>query len=160
LLKDKKVAILHFLFSKIKNNRINKELEKNKIESLRKYLSKLKKEGFISENESDKVYLSDKGKKKLNSLKNSISSSKYLYDKKIGDRVIVISYDIPIAFNRERRILRDILRMLGFKLVHKSVWVGKVSLPDRFVKDLNKLGIMEYVEILEVTKNGTLKNIN
>jgi hypothetical protein len=38
--------------------------------------------------------------------------------------------------------------------------VGKVSLPDRFVKDLNKLGIMEYVEILEVTKNGTLKNIN
>ena len=72
----------------------------------------------------------------------------------------MISYDIPIAFNRERNILRDILRMLGFNLIHKSVWIGKVLLPERFVGDLIKLGILDYVEILEVAKNGTLKSKN
>jgi len=72
--------------------------------------------------------------------------------------VVVVSYDIPIAFNRERNILRDMLRMLGFNLVHKSVWVGKVLLPEKFVADLSRLGIIDYVEILEVTKNGTLKS--
>jgi len=74
--------------------------------------------------------------------------------------VIVISYDIPVAFNKERNILRDMLRTLGLYMVHRSVWVGKVVLPERFVIDLNKLGVMDYVEILEVTKNGTLKTKN
>ena len=76
----------------------------------------------------------------------------------MGDKVIVISYDIPVAFNKERNILRDMLRMLNFHLVHKSVWVGKVALSKRFIADLNRLGILDYVEILEVTKNGTLKS--
>ena len=62
------------------------------------------------------------------------------------------------AFNRERNILRDILRMLGFNLIHKSVWIGKVKLPERFIADLQRLGILEYVEILEVTKSGTLES--
>ena len=78
----------------------------------------------------------------------------------MGDKVIVISYDIPVAFNKERNILRDMLRMLNFHLVHKSVWVGKVALSKRFIADLNRLGILDYVEILEVTKNGTLKSKN
>jgi hypothetical protein len=38
--------------------------------------------------------------------------------------------------------------------------VGKVFLPERFIKDLSRLGILDYVEILEVTKNGTLKSKN
>jgi len=93
----------------------------------------------------------------LNKFKNSPLLNKEDYKNKIGERVVVISYDIPVAFNRERNILRDILRMLGFNLIHKSVWVGKVLLPERFVGDLSRLGILDYVEILEVTKNGTLK---
>ena len=72
----------------------------------------------------------------------------------------MVSYDIPIAFNKERNILRDMLRMLGFNLIHKSVWIGKVLLPDKFIVNLSKLGILDYVEILEVTKNGTLKSKN
>jgi len=147
-------------FNKIQNQRINKELEKKERLKLQKYLSKLKRDGLIHENESKQIYLSEKGKKKFNNFQNSISPKNYLDKKKISERVTVISYDIPIAFNRERRILRDILRVLGFNLVHKSVWVGKIWLPERFIKDLSKLGILDYVEILEVTKNGTLKSKN
>lgn len=147
-------------FSKIQNKKIDLQLDKQRINNFRKYLSKLKREGLILENNSEQIYLSDKGKKKLKKFQNSFSLNKDLYKKKTGDKVIVISYDIPIAFNKERNTLRDMLRMLDFNLVHKSVWVGKVILPERFVADLNRLGIIDYVEILEVTKNGTLKSKN
>lgn len=147
-------------FSKIQNRRMNLQLNKQKLNNFKKYLSKLKSEGLILENSSRKIYLSNKGKNKLNDFKNSFYLNKNLYEKRIGERVVMISYDIPIAFNKERNILRDMLRTLGLHLVHKSVWVGKVLLPSKFISDLNRLGILDYVEILEVTKNGTLKAKN
>jgi len=151
---------IDYEFRKTQDKRMFKQLEKEKILRFKNYLAKLKNDGFILENESKQIYLSEKGKNKLNKFKNSPLLNKKDYKKKTGERVVVISYDIPIAFNRERNILRDILRMLGFNLIHKSVWVGKVLLPQRFIVDLNKLGILDYVEILEVTKNGTLKSKN
>src|SRR6185436_9339754 len=151
---------INYELRKIQNKRSEKEGQRNKMLKLQKYLSKLKHDGLISENISKQIYLSDKGKKKLNNFQDQVSSDKYLHNKKIGEKVVVVSYDIPIVFNKERRILRDILRMLGFNLVHKSVWVGKVVLPERFITDLGRLKILDYVEILEVTKNGTLKSKN
>jgi|SRR3989344_1233324 len=147
-------------FSKIQDKRLDFQLKKEKIKNFKKYLFKLKSQGLISQNNSKQVYLSDKGKKKLTNFQNSFSLNRGLYKKQAGEKVIVISYDIPVAFNQERAILRDMLQTLGFNLVHKSVWVGKVLLPERFIADLNKLRIMDYVEILEVTKNGTLKSKN
>lgn len=151
---------IRYEFSKIQDKRIGSQLNKQKIKSLKNYLYKLKSQGLISENSSNQIYLSKKGKNKLNNFKNSFPLNKDLYKEKTGETVIVISYDVPVAFNRERNILRDMLRMLGFNLVHKSVWVGKVLLPERFVADLSRLGIIDYVEILEVTKKGTIKSID
>ncbi len=151
---------IRYELSKIEEKRISSEIKKEKVRNFQKYLSKLKSEGFILENNSKQIYLSDKGKNKLNNFKKSLPLNKDLYKKKTGETVVVISYDIPIAFNRERDILRDMLRMLGFSLVHKSVWIGKVLLPESFIADLSRLGIMDYIEILEVTKNGTLKPKN
>ena len=144
-------------FRTIKHKRLISNINNQRINKFKKYLSKLKSDGLILENESKKIYLSDEGKKKLNNFKNSFYLNKDLYKAKIGEKVVIISYDIPVAFNKERNILRDMLRVLGFNLIHKSVWVGRVVLPERFVIDLNKLGIMDYVEILEVTKKGTLE---
>ncbi len=144
-------------FSKLRNKRIRSQLNKQKINKFKKYLSKLKNDGLILADGSKKIYLSEKGKMKLDYFRKSFSLNKELYEKRIGKSVTVISYDIPIAFNRERNILRNLLRMLGFNLIHKSVWVGKAILPEGFVAHLNQLGIIDYVEILEVTKNGTLR---
>lgn len=151
---------IRYEYSKLQNKRFDSEINAQKINNFKKYLSKLKSEGLILKNNGDQIYLSDKGKKKLNNLQNSFSLNKDLYKSKAGDRVVVVSYDIPIAFNKKRDILRDMLRMLNFHLIHKSVWVGKVILPERFIFDLNRLGITDYVEIFEVTKNGTLKSKN
>src|SRR3989344_4465840 len=149
---------MEYEYSKIKSKRLRLQLMQQKINNFKKYLSKLKNEGIILENNSKQIYLSNKGKKKLSNFKNSPLSNKKDYKKEVGGKVIVVSYDIPVAFNRERNILRDILRMLGFNLIHKSVWIGKVKLPERFIADLQRLGILEYVEILEVTKSGTLES--
>lgn len=147
-------------FSKLQNKRIKSQINKQRMRYFRVYLSKLKHDGLILENNSKQICLSDKGKKKLHKFQNSFPLNRDLYNKKIGGKVIIISYDIPIAFNKERNILRDMLATLGFNLLHKSVWVGKVLLPARFISDLNRLGILDYIEILEVTKNGTLKSKN
>jgi hypothetical protein len=151
---------IRYELSKIQNKKLYLQLNKQKANNFKKYFSKLKKDGLILKNNLDQIYLSEKGKKKLTNFKNSFPLNKDLYKKKIGDRVVVVSYDIPIAFNRERNILRDMLSTLGLNLVHKSVWVGKVILPEKFIADLNRLGVMDYVEILEVTKNGTLESKN
>jgi len=134
------------------------QIKKDQIRRFKKYVFKLKKEGLLLEDFSNKhIILTQKGKRKLNSFKNSFSlNNKYI--KENSDKVIIVSYDIPVAFNKERNILRDILRMLGFNMVHKSVWVGKVKIPKKLIFDLEKLGILDYIEILEVTKSGSLKS--
>ena len=43
-------------------------------------------------------------------------------------------------------------------MVHQSVWVGKTKIPETLILDLENLHILEYVEIFEISKNGTLKN--
>ncbi|MES2023739.1 MAG: hypothetical protein V4439_03575 [Patescibacteria group bacterium] len=134
-------------------------LEKEKMVRIKKYLSKLKSDGLINENSSGKIFLTTKGNQKLGAYKKSDLSIRDGYIKEVGDKVIIISYDIPVAFNRERNILRDILRMLGLEPVHKSVWVGKVKLPKKFIEDMGHLGILDYLEILEVTKSGSLKTV-
>ncbi len=151
---------VNYEFSKIQEKRLKLKANKSETQKFKKYLSKLKSDGLILENASKEIYLSKEGKNKLNGFKNSPLLNKEEYRKETGDKVIVISYDIPIIFNRERNILRNLLNMLGLTLIHKSVWIGKVKLPERFIRDLKRLGIIDYVEILEVTKEGTLKSRN
>lgn len=134
---------------------VNRERKRN----LQKYIYKLKSQGLISENADGRIFTSSRGKKKLVSLRKNKILDRNQYKKEAGDKVTIISYDLPIAFNKERNTLRDLLKLLGFKLIHKSVWVGKVKLPKQFILALEKLGIIKFVEILEVTKNGSLNKV-
>ena len=150
---------IDYKYRKKSEQRFHYQLDRDKRRRLQVYLSKLKGDGLILENSSKEIALSVKGKTKLHLLKKKKILDKHSYKKENGDRVIIISYDLPVPFNKERNILRDILRMLGFNMVHKSVWIGKVKLPEQFIDALGKLEILSFVEILEVTKNGSLKSI-
>ncbi len=57
---------IDYEFSRLQDKRISSQLHKEKIRNLEKYLSKLKSDGLILENDSKQIYLSDKGKNKLN----------------------------------------------------------------------------------------------
>jgi hypothetical protein len=45
-------------------------------------------------------------------------------------------------------------------MIHQSVWVGKGEIPEDFVKDLGNLNILEFVEIFEISKTGSLNKIS
>ena len=143
-------------YRKIDEKRHSYQIQREKKRYLQKYLHKLKKQGLISENSLNQITLSKKGKHKLNSLRDKKILNKNSYKEQPGEKVIIISYDLPTPFNKERDILREILKMLGFNMIHKSVWVGKVKIPKEFIFAVERLGILKFVEILEVTKNGSL----
>jgi hypothetical protein len=151
---------IEYEFSRKAVKRTENKRNKEKVRNIKKYLSKLEKNGLIIKNSINKIDITSKGKRKLNVFKKSFLLNKTQYKKEKSDNIIVISYDIPVAFNKERNILRDILRYLNFNLIHKSVWIGRTKLPKEFILDMEKLGILDYIEILEVTKNGSLKSEN
>jgi len=144
-------------YRRLEEARHDYQINRENKRRLQVYISKLKKDGLVSETSSGEIYLSQNGKRKLKNFNSDKSHHVFNYKKEPGDKIIIISYDIPVLFNRERRILRDILKMLGFNLIHKSVWIGKVKLPENFIKDVEKMGVEDYIEIIEVANEGTLK---
>jgi len=141
----------------------NKKLElknlKEKKLRLQKFLYKLKQDGLIKEvgKNDKKLAISQKGKVKLKELKNKISRDEYKSE--VQDESIIISFDIPEHLRKKRGWLRDVIKNLGFKMVHQSVWISKIKIPRQLIVDLERIGILEYVEIFEISKTGSLNKI-
>ena len=127
---------------------------------MQKFLYKLKRDGFIKQTEGAEggLTISTRGKAKLVELKKKFQNKHYeVKDKKVSP--VIISFDIPEKFRRKRAWLREVIQNLGFKMVHKSVWVGNIKLPEQLILDLDRMNILEFIEIFEVTKAGTLKKV-
>jgi len=125
---------------------------------------KLKRDNLIKENtEKNKKYfvLTEKGESKLFDLlarrKNKFPEN--IYNKENGNNLIIVAFDIPEIEKRKREWVRAALKNLDFKMIQKSVWVGKVKIPKQFLDDLLKLRLIDFVEIFEVSKSGSLKHI-
>lgn len=99
-----------------------------------------------------------KGEKKVGELKNRLPNRHYKKEDKKS--LIIMSFDIPEKLRRKRNWLREVLRNLGFNMIHQSVWIGKSKIPKHMIDDLERIKILEFVEILEISKTGTLKNLN
>ena len=81
------------------------------------------------------------------------------YTKKDGARLVIVMFDIPETEKRKRAWLRSVLKALGFRLVQKSVFLGKVEIPKEFLDDLRLLKLTDFVEIFTVDKSGSLRHI-
>lgn len=135
-----------------------RELEERK-KRLRVFISKMKHDGLIEMTGSGnkKVRISKKGREKIKELKSKLPDRHY--KKEDQDQVVIISFDIPEKLRRKRNWLREVIRNLGFNMIHQSVWFGKTKIPENFVKDMGDLKILEYVEIFEISKTGTLNKL-
>lgn len=71
----------------------------------------------------------------------------------------IFAYDIPEREKQKRAWLREVLRLLGFRMLQKSLWIGKSKIPEGFLQDLRKKEIMDHVHIFEISKTGTLKEL-
>lgn len=81
-----------------------------------------------------------------------------VYTKDSYDRVTIFTYDIPHHKRKMRDWLRGELIGIGLRMLQKSVFIGKVKIPEEMIKDLIRLELIDHVEIFEVTKRGTLRS--
>ncbi|MFA6076908.1 MAG: hypothetical protein WC735_02425 [Candidatus Paceibacterota bacterium] len=145
-----------------KRRRISED-GKEKIEALQNsrrrltiFISKMKHDGLI-ETENNKFKISGKGIDKLNKLRNNLPGR--FYERNHKGNSVIISFDIPERLRRKRNWLREVIRNFGFRMIHQSVWMGKGKVPKDFIEDLENLKILEFVEIFEISKTGSLKKI-
>ncbi|MBI3638399.1 hypothetical protein HY227_01490 [Candidatus Wolfebacteria bacterium] len=151
---------IQYELSKIKKERNRKDLENELRRKYQKMIYKLKKDGLIeikNKNNNKFFTLTQRGKKKISALKNKLLGAEY--KKEQGDKIIIVIFDIPENQKKKREWLRWVLKNLEFKMIQKSVWLGKTKIPQEFIKDLNNLKLIDFVEIFEITKTGSLKEI-
>ncbi len=151
--------------AKKENDKLIKQLELKSKNKYYSYIYRLKKDGLIEEkihNNKKFFALTSLGKNKLKILKNKRKEKMSLanYHKENSDKSTIVIFDIPEKEKEKRKWLRSVLKNLGFQMIQKSVWLGKVKIPQQFIEDLNHLEIINYVEIFEITKAGSLKQSN
>ncbi len=124
---------------------------KRKRNSFYTTLYRMKRDGLI-ESKNGGWLATAKGKK--------VISEGNVYQKEADSTVKIVIFDVPEGIASKRAWLRSALKNLGFKMLQKSVWVGKVKLPEHFIRELRSRNLIDYVEIFGVTKSGSLKNID
>ncbi len=134
-----------------------KEDLKRRRRKLQIFMSKMKRDGLIEKvgNNGTEVRISEKGRQRIRDLRKRFPGRYYESEKQ--SRLTIISFDIPEKLRRKRDWLREVIRNLDFSMVHKSVWVGQVKIPQALIEDMDDLKILEYVEIFEISKTGTLR---
>lgn len=159
---------MQYELSKRQRERQNEEFIQEQRKRLKqryyKMMYVLKQDGLIEKKQKDKKrfwILTEKGKNKLTLFRkrNKKRLPEILYPKEKADKVIVAIFDVPEVEKRKRNWLRAALDNLGLKMVQKSVWMGKVKIPQEFLDDLLKMKLVDFVEIFEITKTGSLKHI-
>ncbi len=123
----------------------------------------LRKDGLITEADVDKqpVRLTPKGKEILKALKKKRQSylpqHKYIVEK--SSMFTIVIFDVPESEKKKREWLREALKSIGFTFVQKSVWLGKLKVPVDLLQDIERLQLAEYIEIFQITKTGSLKQL-
>ncbi len=129
-------------------------------------LYKLKKDGLIKEEKSERRHiftLTPEGKRKLIILRKKAAQPPTpapRYDANRGTNLVLVIFDVPEHMRGKRAWLRAALFFMGLTLVQKSVWMGKVKIPKRFLDDLADMKLVQCVEVFEITKTGTLRALH
>jgi len=138
--------------------RNNQRIEYKKRQRFYSLMFKLKKEGLL-DSENKKWSLTKLGEGKLKIIKNNYQAKKFpktKYPKEKDDSPKIVIFDIPERYKSKRNWLRSCLVNLNFKLLQKSVWLGKTKIPIAFIKDIKDLGIFSYIHIFSINKSGTI----
>ena len=151
-------------WSKRENEHANKENAGRIKQKYYNLVYKLKKDGLLKENLKNNkniLSLTEKGRDKLKMLLNrreqALPETKYKKDG--AANLVIVIFDVPEKERRKRAWLRDALNNIGLELIQKSVWIGRAKIPPQFLKDLADLKLINFVEIFEITKAGSLKHI-
>jgi len=120
--------------------------------SLQQIIYKLRKDGLLEVSDG-KINPTGKGKLKIKKTWNPLPDNKYGKNEESG--IKIIAFDVPEKERRKRMWLRRALKELGFEMLQESVWYGNKKVPERFIRDIQEIGILDCVSILEVNKTGS-----
>jgi len=126
------------------------KLSSYKYGSLKAGISKLKKEQYITKNNSG-WFLTSKGKKYLERKHNSLMQFNSPFSKN-DSKNLLIMFDIPETKKAEREWLRWHLKKFNYILIQKSVWRGPSPLPKEFLDYLKKIKLLENLKMLKISK--------
>jgi len=131
--------------------------EKQKLYST---LNRLKRDGLIEKNKNLWEITKD-GLLRLKECKKEYEQNEIksiiLNKSKPSQNIVVVSYDIPRIRRNERSWTIEVLKILGFEMIHQSFWIGKIKLPQEFLEELKKRGILDCFRFFEINKTGNLK---
>lgn len=156
---------LDYEFNQAQKRRHKNEIEKEQKKKYYDLLYRLSKDGLIEaqiKNNKKIFALTKKGEDKLGKLANHFGKNLLPpnhYESEKGDKFILVIFDIPEKERRKRDWVRESLKNMGLKLAQKSVWLGKVKIPRSFLRDLHNLKLVDYVEIFEISKTGSLEKL-
>ncbi len=126
-------------------------------------LAKFRKEGLIEKdgfNMKNTWKLTARGIEKIAQYaklktKYPILPNKKYTAEKIKDKIIII-FDIPEKYRRQRAWLRHHLNILDFTMLQQSAWIGNSAVPSDFIHDLREANLLKYIHIFKISKSGSL----
>lgn len=158
IITDKILDFLDFTYHpyKVVYGYIPKEYSRN---SVNVAINRLKRKGFIQKGimEDEICYrLTKLGEERQKQKKNkekliNIKNTKW-------DKIWrVVIFDIPEENKRIRHILRETLKILGFRPLQKSVWISKNNCTNELKKQIKKLKLNQFVLVFETKNLGLSK---
>lgn len=154
-------ARMDYLLEKRRENAENHVISKHERRRFSDFIYRLQKDGLATKVQRKGKYsfkLTSRGRDALDKIRGAILPIRRYKCRKDNTLKIVI-FDIPEREKRKREWLRWTLKNLGFNMLQKSVWAGKIGLPEEFLKDLDKINILSFVEIFAISKTGSLREI-
>ncbi len=122
----------------------------------RTMLTRLKKQGLV-ENPSRGIW---RATKKALGIYSAVSEKDMVYKKFIAahgkKRDTIIIFDVSEKKSYIRTCLRGELKLLGYELLQKSVWIGGGPLPEQFMEFLRDSDLLRVVHIFTVQRHGTI----
>lgn len=149
--------LIAFLFScrstRIMNSILWERVSKRRLINKSTYtrnLNRLKNNGIIRI-DKEKIVLV---KKKLSEQ----YKYKLIYNKPKQVTKIIIIFDIPEKERKTRDWLRNQIKLWGFTMIQKSVWLGVGPLPKEFEERAKLLDISKYIKIFKVQQKEKIIN--
>ena len=124
-------------------------------------LVRLNAQGFIEKTPKKAWRLTERGIAKRHTLRAqhaaALPHARYLPRQSAEWNIVM--FDVPETEKRKRDWLRAALSRTGYKRLQKSVFAGKIKLPEEFLNDVRRLRLLPYVAIFAITKTGSLKQV-
>lgn len=129
------------------------------------FIYQLKKDGLVQTDSPKRggiLNLTKEGLIKMHWLRRRSKETSVMpikYEKLPSQETVIVLFDVPENESFKRRWLRRSLKSMGFKMLQKSAWIGRIKLPPEFLEDIDKLKIAQYLEVLVVAKAGSLRRL-